>query len=34
MQDKFNTKYSFVENEKEILRFWEDNECFKALKQQ
>ena len=32
MQDKFDTKYSFVENEKEILRFWEDNDCFKKLK--
>ena len=32
MQDKFNTKYSFVENEKEILKFWEDNNCFAALK--
>ena len=32
MQDKFNTKYSFVENEKEILKFWEDNDCFHALK--
>ncbi len=32
MQDKFNTKYSFVENEKEILNFWEDNNCFATLK--
>jgi len=32
MQDKFDTKYSFVENEKEILSFWEENECFKKLK--
>ncbi len=32
MQEKFDTKYSFVENEKEILGFWEDNQCFKSLK--
>ena len=32
MQEKFDTKYSFVENEKEILSFWEENECFKKLK--
>ncbi len=32
MQDKFDTKYSFVENEKEIISFWEENDCFKKLK--
>ncbi len=32
MQDKFDTKYSFVENEKQILSFWEQNDCFNALK--
>ena len=32
MQEKFDTKYSFVENEKEILRYWEENDCFKKLK--
>ena len=32
MQEKFDTKYSFVENEKEILSYWKDNECFKKLK--
>ena len=32
MQEKFDTKYSFVENEKEILKLWEDNDCFKKLK--
>ena len=32
MQEKFDTKYSFVENEKEILAFWKENECFKKLK--
>ena len=32
MQEKFDTKYSFVENEKEILAYWEENECFKKLK--
>ena len=32
MQDKFDTKYSFVENEKQILNFWEENDCFKKLK--
>ncbi len=32
MQEKFDTKYSFVENEKEILGFWKENECFKKLK--
>ncbi len=32
MQDKFDTKYSFVENEKEIISFWKDNDCFKKLK--
>ena len=31
MQEKFDTKYSFVENEKEILEFWEQNDCFKKL---
>ncbi len=33
MQDKFDTKYSFVENEKQILNFWEENDCFKKLKE-
>ncbi len=33
MQDKFDTKYSFVENEKEILSFWKENDCFKKLKE-
>ncbi len=33
MQDKFDTKYSFVENEKEILSFWEENDCFHKLKE-
>jgi isoleucyl-tRNA synthetase len=33
MQDKFDTKYSFVENEKQILDFWEQNDCFKKLKE-
>jgi len=32
MQEKFDVKYSFVDNEKEILGFWEENECFKKLK--
>ncbi len=32
MQEKFDAKYSFVENEKEILAFWKENECFKKLK--
>ena len=32
MQEKFDTKYSFVENEKEILGFWEENDCFHKLK--
>ncbi|MGM9683312.1 MAG: isoleucine--tRNA ligase [Eubacteriales bacterium] len=32
MQDKFNTKYSFVDNEKEILDFWREHDCFHALK--
>lgn len=32
MQDKFDTKYSFVENEKEILGFWKENDCFHKLK--
>ena len=32
MQEKFDTKYSFVENEKEILGFWEENDCFHQLK--
>lgn len=32
MQEKFDTKYSFVENEKEILAFWEENNCFQKLK--
>ena len=34
MQDKFDTKYSFVENEKEILSFWKENDCFHKLKEQ
>jgi len=32
MQEKFDTKYSFVDNEKEILGFWEENDCFHKLK--
>ena len=32
MQEKFDTKYSFVENEKQILDFWKENDCFKKLK--
>ncbi len=32
MQEKFDTKYSFVENEKEILGFWKENDCFRKLK--
>ena len=32
MQDKFDTKYSFAENEKEIISFWKENDCFKKLK--
>ena len=32
MQEKFDTKYSFVENEKEILGFWKENDCFHKLK--
>ena len=32
MQDKFDTKYSFVENEKEIINFWKENDCFHKLK--
>ncbi len=32
MQDKFDTKYSFVENEKEIIGFWKENDCFHKLK--
>ena len=32
MQEKFDTKYSFVENEKEIISFWKENDCFKKLK--
>jgi len=32
MQEKFDTKYSFVEKEKEILDFWEKNDCFAKLK--
>ena len=32
MAEKFDTKYSFAENEKKILNFWEENECFKKLK--
>ncbi len=33
MQEKFDTKYSFVENEKQILDFWRENDCFKKLKE-
>ncbi len=33
MQEKFDTKYSFVENEKEILAFWKENDCFHKLKE-
>ena len=32
MQEKFDTKYSFVENEKKILDFWKENDCFQKLK--
>ena len=32
MQDKFETKYPFVENEKEVLSFWKENDCFQKLK--
>ena len=32
MQDKFDTKYSFIESEKEILAFWKENDCFHKLK--
>ncbi len=32
MQDKFDTKYSFVESEKETIGFWKENDCFKKLK--
>ena len=32
MQEKFDTKYSFVENEKQIISFWKENDCFKKLK--
>ena len=32
MQDKFETKYPFVENEKEMLSFWKENDCFQKLK--
>ena len=32
MQEKFDTKYSFAESEKEILNFWEENDCFQKLK--
>lgn len=33
MQEKFDTKYSFVDNEKEILSFWEENDCFNKLRE-
>ncbi len=33
MQEKFDTKYSFVDNEKEILAFWKENDCFHKLKE-
>ena len=32
MQGKFDTKYSFVENEKQVIDFWKENDCFKKLK--
>ena len=32
MQEKFDTKYSFVENEKQVIDFWKENDCFKKLK--
>ncbi len=32
MQDKFDTKYSFVDNEKEVISFWKENDCFHQLK--
>ena len=32
MQEKFDTKYSFVESEKEVLSYWEENDCFHKLK--
>ena len=34
MQSKLHAPYPFVESEKEILKFWEDNDCFHALKKQ
>ena len=33
MQEKFDTKYSFVDSEKQILSFWKENDCFKKLKE-
>ena len=33
MQEKFDTKYSFVDSEKKILSFWKENDCFKKLKE-
>ena len=33
MQEKFDTKYSFVDSEKKILTFWKENDCFKKLKE-
>ena len=32
MQEKFDTKYTFADNEKEILSFWKENDCFQKLK--
>lgn len=34
MQSKLHAPYPFVESEKEILKFWEDNDCFHKLKKQ
>ena len=34
MQSKLHSPYPFVESEKEVLRFWEENDCFNALKKQ
>ena len=33
MQEKFDTKYSFVDSEKKIRSFWKENDCFKKLKE-
>ncbi len=33
MQEKFDTKYSFVDSEKEIISFWKENDCFRKLKE-